>query len=52
MNRGIKASELVQKLQDLIKEYGDLDVYKEQNGNIRPIYFITHYPNTDYFELT
>ncbi len=51
MDRGVKASELIKLLQDLISQYGDLDVYKERNGDARPIYFVEYYSNTDYFEL-
>ncbi len=50
--RGIKASELIKELKKFMNEFGDLYVCKERNGDIRPIYFITHYPNTDYLELT
>ena len=50
--RGIKASELIKELKKYISQFGDLYVCKEKNGDIRPIFFINHYPNTDYFELT
>ena len=51
MNRGLKASELVQELEKCIDNFGDLYVYKEKNGDVRPIYCINHYQNTDYVEL-
>ena len=50
--RGIKASELIKQLKTYMNKFGDLYVCKEKNGDIRPIHFINHYPNTDYFELT
>ena len=50
--RGIKASELIKELKKYIDQFGDLYVCKDKNGDIRPIFFITHYPNTDYIELT
>jgi len=50
--RGVKASELIKQLQAYKKQFGDLYVCKEKGGNIYPIHFINHYPNTDYFELT
>jgi hypothetical protein len=50
--RGIKASELVKQLKTYINKFGDLYVFKEKNGNIYPVHFINHFPNTDYFELT
>ena len=37
---------------NILFSFEDLYVCKEKNGDIRPIYFINHYPNTDYFELT
>ena len=40
MNRGVKASELIQKLETLIQQYGDLEVYKDTNGNARPVYIV------------
>lgn len=49
---GIKASELIKQLKIYISKFGDLNVYKEKNGNIYPVHFINHFPNTDYFELT
>lgn len=51
MNRGVKASELIKKLQSLISQYGDLDVFKEHNGNARPIYCVDYYKNENRFEL-
>lgn len=50
--KGIKASELIKQLKTYINKFGDLYVCKEKNGYVRPINFINHYPNTDYFELT
>ena len=50
-HRGIKASELIEELQKYIKEFGDLYIYKEVNGNSRPIYCINHYPNENKFEI-
>ena len=50
--RGIKASELIKQLKTYMNKFGDLYVCKEKNGDIRPIHFINHYPNTEYFELT
>lgn len=52
MDRGVKASELIKLLQDLISQYGDLDVFKERNGNARPIYFVEYYQPENHFELT
>ena len=52
MDRGIKASELIKKLQDLIEKHGDLEVYKERNGNARPIYFVDHYQQENHYELS
>lgn len=52
MNRGVKASELIKLLQDLISQYGDLDIYKERNGDARPIYFAEYYQKENHFELT
>jgi hypothetical protein len=52
MDRGVKASELIKLLQSLISQYGDLDVYKEHNGNARPIYFVEYYQPENHFELT
>lgn len=52
MDRGVKASELIKLLQDLISQYGDLDVYKERNGDARPIYFVEYYQKENHFELT
>jgi len=51
MNRGVKASELIKKLQSLIDEYGDLEVYKDRNGDARPIYCADYYKNENRFEL-
>lgn len=51
MNRGLKTSELIQELKKYIDNFGDLYVYKEKNGDVRPIYCINHYQNTDYVEL-
>lgn len=51
MDRGLKTSELMQELKKCIDNFGDLYVYKEKNGDARPIYCINHYPNTDYVEL-
>jgi len=50
--KGIKASELIKQLKIYMNKFGDLYVCKEKNGDISPIFFINHYPNTDYFELT
>ncbi len=50
--RGIKASELIKELKKYIHQFGDLYVVKNKNGDIWPIYFINHFPNTNYFELT
>lgn len=33
----MKASEVIQRLQDLMKEHGDLDVIYDQNCNVGPI---------------
>jgi len=52
MDRGVKASELIRLLQSLISQYGDLDVFKERNGNARPIYFAEYYQPENHFELT
>ena len=52
MNRGLLASELINLLNNLIDKYGDLEVYKETNGNTRPIYFGEYYPLEKHFELT
>ena len=52
MNRGLLASELINLLNDLIDKYGDLEVYKEINGNIRSIYFAEYYQPENHFELT
>lgn len=49
--KGIKASDLIKELKIYINKFGDLYVGKEKNGDIRPIYGITHYPNSEYFEL-
>jgi len=49
--RGVKASELIKKLQSLIKQYGDLEVYKDRNGNTRPIYCVDFIKNENIFEL-
>ena len=49
--RGIKASELIEKLQSLIEQYGDLEVYKDRNGNARPIYWADFIKNENRFEL-
>jgi hypothetical protein len=48
----IKASELIKQLKIYMNKFGDLYVYKEKGGDVSPIHFINHYPNTDYFELT
>ena len=48
---GIKASALIKELNLYINKFGDLYVYKEKNGNIYPIHCITHYPNSECFEL-
>ena len=50
--RGIKTSELIKQLKTYKNKFGDLYVYKEKGGDVSPIYFVNHYPNTDYFELT
>ena len=50
--RGIKTSELIKQLKTYKSKFGDLYVYKEKGGDVSPIYFVNHYPNTDYFELT
>ena len=50
--RGVKASELIKQLKTYMEKFGDLYVYKEKCGDVRPIYFVNHYSNTDYFELT
>ena len=50
--KGIKASELIKQLKTYMNKFGNLYMYKEKNGDVRPINFINHYPNTDYFELT
>lgn len=52
MDRGVKASELIRLLQSLISQYGDLNVFKERNGNASPIYFAEYYKPENYFELT
>lgn len=49
--KGIKASDLIKELKIYINKFGDLYVGKEKNGDIRPIYGITHYPNSEFFEL-
>ena len=51
MNRGVKALELIKKLQSLIDEYGDLEVYKDRNGDARPIYCADYYKNENRIEL-
>lgn len=51
MNRGLKASEIIDKLQFLIKEYGDLEVFKERTGNFRPVYCIEYYKNENHIEI-
>lgn len=48
---GIKASDLIKELKIYMNKFGDLYVFKEKNGDIRPIHSITHYPNSEYFEL-
>ena len=50
--KGIKASELIKELKKYIKNYGDLYICREKNGDARPIHFITYFPNSDYFELS
>lgn len=50
--RGIKTSELIKQLETYMNKFGDLYVCKEKGGDVRPIYFVNHYTNTDYFELT
>ena len=52
MDRGVKASELIRLLQDLISQHGDLDVFKERNGSARPIYFAEYYQQENHFELS
>ena len=49
--RGIKASELIEELQKHIEKFGDLYVYKDSNGNSRPVYCVSHYPNENKFEI-
>lgn len=49
---GIKASDLIKELKIYMNKFGDLYVCKNINDTSRPIYCISHYPNTDYFELT
>ncbi len=49
--KGIKASDLIKELKIYINKFGDLYVGKEKNGDVRPIYGITHYPNSEFFEL-
>ena len=51
MDRGVKASELIRLLQDLISQHGDLDVFKERNGSARPIYFAEYYQQENHFEF-
>lgn len=51
MNRGMKASELIEKLQRLTSLYGDLEVFKERNGDARPIYFADYYQKENHFEV-
>ena len=48
---GIKASDLIKELQIYMNKFGNLYVCKEKNGDTRPIHSITHYPNSEYFEL-
>jgi len=52
INRGITASELIKSLQKLVDEYGDVPVYQQKNGNIRPIYFAEYYKLEKHIELT
>lgn len=42
---------LTEELHDVIVKVGDLDVYKERNGNARPIYFAEYYQPENHFEL-
>ena len=51
MNRGVKASELILKLQLLMEQYGDCEVYKDRNGDARPIYCADYYKNENRIEL-
>jgi len=50
-HKGIKASELIKELEKYIDQFGDLYVGKDKNGDVWPILFINHHPNTDYIEL-
>ena len=50
--RGVKASDLIKQLKTYMNKFGDLYICKEKGGDIFPVHFINHYPNTDYFELT
>lgn len=52
MIRGLTASELINRLQSLIDKYGDVEVFKERNGNARPIYFAEYYQTENHIELT
>jgi len=49
--RGIKATELVNKINELVDKYGDTEIFINKNGNIRPIYSAEYYLNEKYIEL-
>lgn len=51
MNRGLTASELIERLQKLMEQHGDIEVFKERNGNARPIYFVDYYQKENHFEV-
>jgi len=51
MNQSIKASELILMLQNIIDKHGDIQVFKEKNGNPMPIHCVEYFRNENHFEL-
>jgi hypothetical protein len=51
MSRGIKASELVKRIQQLIDQYGDLYIYKDIVRDARPAYWVDYNQLNNRFEI-
>lgn len=49
--RGIKATELVNIINEIISKHGDMEVYVNKSGNIRPIHFADYYIYDNHIEL-